>query len=163
MKISAKVGQQVLEVVVERQNGRYRVQVDDVVREVDAHKLEGDFYSLVIDGKSFEISVEPDGDGYHVRHGAAEQIVKFTDPSRGAREGFEAHQGVEQVVSVMPGKVVRILVQEGDSVQAGQGLVVVEAMKMENEVPSPKEGVVRKIAVEPGKTVDSGALLVEVE
>ena len=163
MKISAKVGKGVHEVTVERQNGRYRVQVDDVVREVDAHKLDGDFYSLVIDGKSFEISVEPDGDGYHVRHGAAEQVVRFTDPSRGAREGFEAGAGLEQIVSVMPGKVVRVLVQEGDRVQAGQGLVVVEAMKMENELPSPKDGVIKKIAVEPGRNVESGTLLIEVE
>ena len=63
----------------------------------------------------------------------------------------------------MPGKIVKILVGEGDEVEQGQGLVVVEAMKMENEIKSPKAGVVKKVGVEEGETVESGALLVVVE
>ena len=163
MKIAARIGGSTHVVTVERHNGHYVVDVDGERHEVDAHKLDGSFYSFIMDGKSFEISVEPDGDGYHVRHGAAEQVVRFTDPSRGARESFGETAGVEQITAVMPGKVARVLVQEGDEVEAGQGLVVVEAMKMENEVPATKAGTVKTVAVEPGVAVESGAVLVEVE
>jgi biotin carboxyl carrier protein len=163
MKFSAMVGDTVHEINVERQDGIYIVEVEGVRKEVDALKLEGDFYSFLIEGKSYEVSVEPDGDGYHVRHGAASKVVRFADPSRGARDGFGATKGPENVTSVMPGKVVRVLVAEGDEVGAGQGLVVVEAMKMENEVASPKEGTVSSVKVEPGQAVETGAVLVVVE
>ena len=86
MKISAMAGQQLLEVTIERSNGHYIVNVDGVRHEVDAHKLEADFYSILTEGRSYEVSVEPRGDAYHVRHGAAEQLVRLTDPSRRARE-----------------------------------------------------------------------------
>ena len=69
-----------------------------------------------------------------------------------------------QLVSVpMPGKIIAILVAEGDSVEKGQGLVIVEAMKMENEVRSPIAGEIKEIKVKPGDTVDGGAVLVIVE
>jgi biotin carboxyl carrier protein len=69
-----------------------------------------------------------------------------------------------QLVSVpMPGKVVALLVSEGDAIEKGQGLVIVEAMKMENEVRSPITGSVKEIKVKPGDTVEGGAVLVVVE
>jgi biotin carboxyl carrier protein len=79
-----------------------------------------------------------------------------------------AHAGVElqgrQNVSVpMPGKIIAVLVSEGDAVDKGQGLVIVEAMKMENEVRSPIAGLVKEIKVKPGETVEGGAVLVIVE
>ncbi|RLF81410.1 pyruvate carboxylase, partial [Thermococci archaeon] len=70
----------------------------------------------------------------------------------------------EGVVSApMPGKILRILVREGDQVKVGQGLLVLEAMKMENEIPSPKDGVVRRILVKEGDTVDTGQPLIELD
>jgi biotin carboxyl carrier protein len=63
----------------------------------------------------------------------------------------------------MPGKIVRVLVGEGDDVEEGQGVVVVEAMKMENEIGSPKDGKISAVKVESGQTVESGATLVVVE
>jgi len=163
VKISAKVGQQLLDVTIEKQNGGYVVDVDGVRYEVDSHKLEADFYSILTDGKSYEVSVEPTRDGYRVRHGAAEQMVTLTDPGRQARDEREDSSGIETVVSVMPGKIVRVLVCEGDAVEAGQGLVVVEAMKMENEIAAPRAGSVNSIAVETGQTVEGGAELLRIE
>jgi len=69
--------------------------------------------------------------------------------------------GENVVTAPMPGKVLRILVREGDEVKVGQGLLVLEAMKMENEIPSPKDGVVKKILVKEGDTVDTGQPLIE--
>jgi biotin carboxyl carrier protein len=163
LKIMAQAGAQVHEVVIDRHNGTFVVEVDGVRREVDVRKLESDFYSLVTDGRSYEVSVEARGDAYHVRHGAAELVVRLSDPARGARAGFAVAAGPERVVSVMPGKVVRVLVDEGDHVEPGQGIVVVEAMKMENEIAASKSGCVTSIAVRPGDTVESGAVLAVIE
>jgi biotin carboxyl carrier protein len=163
MKISAKVGAQVVEVTIERSNGHYVVEIDGVRHEVDAHKLEADFFSLLWEGRSYEVSVEARGDSYHVRHGAAEQVVSLTDPSRRARELGGAAEGPANIVTLMPGKVVRVLARDGDKVEAGQGVVVVEAMKMENELAAPRAGRVRKLVVEPGQSVEAGAVLAVIE
>jgi len=163
MKISAKAGNQVHEVMIEREDGLYVVEVDGTRHVVDAHKLEVDFYSILMDERSYEVSVEPVGDAYQVRHGASELLVSMTDPSRSAREGQAADDGPEKLVSMMPGKIVRVLVAEGDEVTAGQGIVVVEAMKMENEVVASKDGKVQSLHVETGQTVEGGAILAVIE
>jgi len=163
VKICAKAGQQLLDVTVERRNGVYVVEVDGTRHEVDVYKLEGDFFSFLMGHKSYEVSVESTRDGYRVRHGAAEQLVTLTDPGRQARDAMADTQGPTTVHSVMPGKVVRILVDEGDEVEAGQGILVVEAMKMENEIAAPKAGTVRSIAVAPDQAVESGADLLVIE
>jgi len=163
VKIAAQAGTRTLEVEIERRNGTFVVHVDGVRRDVDVRKLESDFYSLVAGGRSYEVSVEARGDAYHVRHGAAELVVRLSDPSRGARAGFAAAAGPERIVSIMPGKVVRILVAEGDTVEAGQGIAVVEAMKMENEIAATKPGRVASIAVRPNDTVEGGSLLAVIE
>jgi len=163
VKISAKAGKRVLDVIIERRNGFYRVDVDGERHLVDVHKLEDDFYSIVTDHTSYEVSVEATREGYRVRHGAAEQLVTLSDPGRRAREGFDSSGGPERIISVMPGKVVRVLVSEGDTVEAGHGVVVVEAMKMENEIVAPRAGRVTSLAVAPGQTVESGAELLVIE
>jgi biotin carboxyl carrier protein len=163
VKINAKAGQQLLDVTIERQNGLYVIEADGVRHEVDVHKLEGDFFSILTGGKSYEVSVEATRDGYRVRHGAAEQLVTLSDPGRQAREARGASAGPERVLSLMPGKIVRLLVNEGDSVEAGQGIVVVEAMKMENEIAAPKAGRVVSIAVEPNQAVEGGAELLVID
>jgi biotin carboxyl carrier protein len=163
MQFVAKAGERDHKVSVDRENGIYRVEVDGVGFEVDARKLEGDFYSILTDGRSYEVSVEFRRDGYYVRHGASERMVTFSDRSRRGREAMAADGGPDKIVSVMPGKIVRLLVGEGDAVEAGQGILVVEAMKMENEIAASKAGRVTSIVVEPGQAVESGALLAVVE
>jgi len=163
VKISALVGGRTHEVTVEQDDGRYLVDVDGAPHRVDARKLEGDFYSFLSGGRSYEVSVEPGRDGYRVRHGAAELLVEITDPGRSARRAQGAGQGPARLVTQMPGRVVRLLVAPGDRVGAGQGIVVVEAMKMENEMASPKDGTVRSIEVRAGQTVESGAVLAEID
>ena len=163
MKLSVKAGQQLCDVLVARQDGNYVVEVDGRSFLVDARKLEGDFFSILTEGRSYEVSVEADGDGYRVRHGAAEMEVAVSDPSRQAREAQAGPTGPEKIVSVMPGKVVRVLAGEGDEVEPGQGVVVVEAMKMENEIATERGGKVTRVAASAGDAVETGALLMIVE
>jgi biotin carboxyl carrier protein len=163
MRISAKAGDQLLNVDIERRDGVYRVDVDGVSYRVDALKLEGDFFSVLMEGRSYEVSVEARGDTYYVRHGASELLVTLSDPSRQARDGAAGADGPENVVTMMPGKVVRLMAAEGDTVEAGQGLIVVEAMKMENEIAASREGKIAAIKVEPGQTVEGGAVLMVIE
>jgi len=163
MKITARIGDRLHDVEIERQNGSYVVELDGETLQVDAHKLEGDFYSLLTGGRSYEISVEATADAYFVRHGASTAKVELFDAGRQGREALAGGGGPERVVAQMPGKVARILVADGDRVEAGQGLLVLEAMKMENEIASDRGGVVTEVAVEEGQTVDGGALLVVVD
>ncbi len=160
MKITVKTGDREHEVTVERRDGMLRVVVDGTPHLVDARHLEADFHSIMMEGRSYELSIEADGDRYHVRHGASQRTVSLTDATRRGRDGLRAAgHGPASVVSVMPGKVVRVLVAEGDEVAAGQGLVVVEAMKMENEIGAPRAGRVASIDVEPGRAVEAGTTL----
>jgi len=163
MKIRAQVDKNVHDVEIEREDGLYAVAIDGTRHVVDAQALEGDAYSILMDGRSYEITVSREGDGYHVRHGGFGTTVRFADPARGARQAMAAAEGPQKIRSVMPGKVVRVLVQVGDVVEQGQGLVVVEAMKMENEMESPKAGTITAIEVRPGQAVESGAVLVVVD
>jgi len=160
MKFVARIGDAVQEVVVDRVDGLYRVALSGVEHLVDARKLEADFYSILFEGRSYEVSVESAGPNYLVRHGAHERLVELADASRGGREEIARKSGPSGVDSVMPGKIVRVLVTAGDTVEAGQGLVVVEAMKMENEIAAPRAGTVTEVLVAPGQTVESGATLV---
>jgi biotin carboxyl carrier protein len=98
-----------------------------------------------------------------VRHGAAEAVVVISDPGRRAREAFASAEGPHEIVTMMPGRVVRVLVDSGERVEAGQGIVVVEAMKMENEIATPKAGTVTSLSVSPGDTVEGGSTLAVIE
>jgi biotin carboxyl carrier protein len=164
LKITTRIGDRTSDVVVERHNGTLLVLIDGTARSVDARKLEADFYTILMEDRSYEVSVEARGAQYHVRHGAAERIVELSDPSRGGRDELRSTAtGPQDVVSVMPGRVARVLVSVGDRVEAGAGLVVVEAMKMENEITAPRAGRVAAVHVEAGRTVEAGAALVLIE
>jgi len=164
MKLNARVGDRESELFIERSDAGFAVTIDGETVEVDARKHAGAFYTILMRGRSYEVSVEIDGETFRVRHGATKQIVTLTDPSRRARQaGLMSGRGPAIVTAVMPGKVVRVLVQVGDSVEAGQGLLVVEAMKMENEIAAPKAGTITAVHVEPGRAVENGAPLVVVE
>jgi len=163
VRFALKLGERVHDVVVTRVDGSYAVVLDGVEHVVDARKLEADFFSFLYEGKSYEVAVEPAGSKYVVRHGASEQLVELADAARSGRDEIHRRGGPTEVASIMPGKVVRVLVGAGDEVQKGQGLVVVEAMKMENEIGAPRAGRVHAVAVTPGVTVESGATLVVLE
>jgi biotin carboxyl carrier protein len=109
------------------------------------------------------VSPLPDG-SLKVLATQTEFLAQVIDPRewRG-RHGAAEVQGRQQIVAPMPGKIVRILVKPGDAVELGQGLMVVEAMKMQNEIRSPKSGAVEKIAAKEGDTVNAGDVLLWVD
>jgi len=164
VKFRARAGEREHEVRVERRDGGFLVAVDGVEHQVDARKLEAEFYSILYEDRSYEVSVEAEGREYRVRHGASIMVVSLADPSRLAREVLRGSSGGPEIVAaVMPGKVVRVLVARGETVEPEQGLLVVEAMKMENEITAPRGGKIRSIEVKPGQPVETGAHLVVIE
>ena len=132
---------------------------------VDAVLARPDVLSLLLDGRSYEIRREQTAAGLHVWVGASRFAVELQDPRslRSRQDGAAHADGPKKVVCPMPGKVVRVLVEENSGVEAGQGIVVVEAMKMQNEIKSPKKGVVQKILVIAGASVNAGDVLAIVE
>jgi biotin carboxyl carrier protein len=133
------------------------------ILDVDAVHLRGGALSLLVDGRSARCDVEADADG-HLRVLLDEEVHAFDllDERRHRlrrASGKFSLEGPQRIEAPMPGKIVRVLVKEGDAVQEGQGLVVVEAMKMENELRSPKSGVVRELSAQEGQPVEAGAKL----
>lgn len=128
--------------------------------EADAARISREVYSILISGRSIEVAVEETRDGLLLRAAGRQFLIQIKDPRswRGARGGGIELEGRQQLVAPMPGKIVRVLVAAGQQVAAGQGLLVIEAMKMQNEVRSPKSGTVEKLAGE-GETVTAGEVL----
>jgi biotin carboxyl carrier protein len=117
-------------------------------------------YSILLDGRSLEANTEESTGGFLVRVDGREYQAQVADPRswRRARGGVAELEGRQQLVAPMPGKIVRVLASVGQQVSAGEGLLVIEAMKMQNEVRAPKSGTVEKLARE-GQTVNAGEIL----
>jgi biotin carboxyl carrier protein len=134
------------------------------VLEVDAVHLAGLGVSLLSDGKSYDCDVEPGKEGrLAVLVNESVHELEMLDERRlrmRRASGKFSLEGPQRIDAPMPGKVVRVLVKQGDQVAEGQGLVVVEAMKMENELKSPKAGAVTELHAVEGQAVESGAKLV---
>jgi acetyl/propionyl-CoA carboxylase alpha subunit len=125
----------------------------------DIVEAEPGVYSVIVDGASYEVRVA--GDEIFVR--GRRFRFETEDPRRWKRRGAGAGvAGRVAIVASMPGRIVRVLVAEGDEVEAGQGIVVVEAMKMQNELKSPRAGRVTSLAVKPADSVNAGAVLATV-
>lgn len=139
-----------------------RISLDGNLIEVDAVETAANTFSILLGGNAYEIRVRQEPDGtLALQSGFEEFAAEIVDPRAwsGRRHGAGEVEGRQQVVAPMPGKVVRILVAAGERVEAGQGLIVVEAMKMQNEVRSPKSGVVEMLAVQEGQAVNAGEVL----
>ena len=167
MAFIAKLGEQTYTVEIEEvDKSVYRVSVDGNEFLVDGKKTGRTNYSLIVDNRSFEIEVDNSEDQYRVLVDGRNYHVHLVDERRmrvgGAQSGLQL-QGRQKVAVPMPGKVIAVLVSEGDTVEKAQGLVIVEAMKMENEVRSPVPGQVKEIRVKPGDAVEAGAVLAIVE
>jgi biotin carboxyl carrier protein len=126
----------------------------------DILEVEPGVFSVIRDGRSYEARVTPEGIQIEGRRIA----VELHDPRAYRRQsGAAASGGRQNIAASMPGKIVRVLVAEGDEVQPGQGLIVVEAMKMQNEVKAAKAGRVTKVHVADGATVSAGQPLIAIE
>ncbi len=119
--------------------------------------------SVLLGGQSFTVRVVHHRGAWRVHMRGADAIATVEDPRRWTgrlRGGGAGLAGRQEVTAPMSGKVVRVLVEVNQEVEAGQGVAVVEAMKMQNEIPSPKKGAVEQVRVKEGDTVEHGAVLV---
>jgi biotin carboxyl carrier protein len=145
--------------------GHTTVSIGEREYRVDPVWTQTDLLSIIIDGRSYLVDIHSSGDLNEVLIEGEHFEFELFDERKALLKKSAAMgvEGVQEIKSSMPGKIVKLLVSEGEEVGQGQGLVVVEAMKMENEIKSPKEGVVKKISVKEGEAVEAGALLVVVE
>lgn len=153
---------------LERVEERWSCRLDGHALEVDAVLVRPDVLSLRIGNQAYEIKSENVGDGkdndWYLWVASVRYASKVRDPRalRGRARSAD-DQGPKKLTAPMPGKVVRVLVKEGDSVEAGTGVLVVEAMKMQNEIKSPKKGTIQKMLAVEGVAVNAGDVLAIVE
>ena len=168
MQYEVEVSGRFLRVVVTRSGDGFAVSVDGHTRQVDAARVDAHTLSLVVDRVwSHEVSIAPDraSGQLRVHVGATPVGVTLNGRRRWGRkdEAAGAASGPQRLAAPMPGKVVRVLVKAGDPVAARQPVVVVEAMKMENELRASREGTVAEIHVREGMSVEAGALLLVIQ
>ena len=146
-----------------RQEGGWSCRLDGREVEVDAVLARPDVLSLRIGNRAYEVKCERVGGDLHLWVGSVRFAAEVRDPRslRGVR-AVDDH-GPKKLTAPMPGKIVRVLVSQGDEVETGAGVLVVEAMKMQNEIKSPKKGTIQKILVSEGAAVNAGDVLAIVE
>ncbi len=167
MAFIAKLGDQNYTVEIEEiGKSLYRVSVDGNEILVDGKKTGRSNYSLIINHRSFEVDVDITETEYRVLVDGRNYHIDLVDERRMRVGGFQSGiqlQGRQNISVPMAGKVIAVLVNEVDQIEKGQGLVIVEAMKMENEVRSPIQAEVKEVKVKAGQAVESGELLLVVE
>ena len=168
MKLHASIGDTQAEVEIRQEASRVLANVDGRKYELDVRPSPSGLLLLTADGAVFDCRVESEptsGLPFDVFVGTQRFSITLIDPKRlrGAANADAGADGVARIVAPMPGKVVRVLVELGSQIEAGAGVMVVEAMKMQNEMKSPKAGVVAALNVEVGATVNGGDVLAVIE
>lgn len=145
--------------------GRFRVAIDGAERLVDARALRPGTWSLLVDGRSFVVDLDARRGGVAASVGATEAQLTVEDALRrrlaSATGGRAAAGRGESIRAPIAGKVVKVLVAPGDQVAAGAAVIVLEAMKMENELVAERGGAVTAVHKAAGQAVDTGDLLIE--
>jgi biotin carboxyl carrier protein len=145
-------------------DGAYRIRFGDQHFDLDVRRVGASSFSILIGRRSFYFEVAREGDELVIASREGVARVALADPLRRAAATVRAHQqGRAEMRAMMPGRVVAVMVKAGDEVKAGAGVLVVEAMKMENEIKAPKTGKVLEVKVAAGQTVEKNDLLVIIE
>ncbi len=145
-------------------DGRFKLTIDGTERVVDARAVRPGTWSLLIDGKQFVVDLDRRRTGIAASVGASEALLTVEDALHrrlASAAGTRTAARGESIRAPIAGKVVKVLVAEGDQVAAGSAVIVLEAMKMENELIAERGGTVVSIAKTAGQAVDTGDLLVE--
>jgi len=150
---------------LERKEGVWQCRLDGREIEMNAVLPRCDVLSILIDGKAYEVKREHTASDTHLWVGSVRYLAELRDPRslRGRKGASADDKGPKKILAPMPGKVVRMLVNQGQPVEAGQSILVVEAMKMQNEIKSPKKGMLQKIVAIEGGNVNAGDVLAIVE
>lgn len=167
MQLVSRVAGKTSRIRVDRHQGRYIVEIDGVRHEVDTRTLGPWVLSLLVEGASHEVAVLRQGEGqYSVDWRGRSFAVELVDPLTHLAEtsrGDGAKQGKRTVKAYMPGRVVEVRVRAGETVESGQPMIVLEAMKMQNEIQAERSGVVSRVFVSAGEAVEGGDPLVEID
>jgi biotin carboxyl carrier protein len=164
LRFVARHGPEEIPVEVERSGAGYRVRLGDRWLLADMVNAGPYVRSLRLeDGRQLALIHHREGTTHEVTLDDATIHVDITDPLSLKRRGRDDDVGSSGVIkALMPGRIVRVMVAKGDTVRKGTGLLVLEAMKMENEIAAPADGVVDEIFVESGQTVEGGTELVHI-
>jgi biotin carboxyl carrier protein len=162
MKLQAELDNETYKVEVKSQGEKVLAQIDGRDYELEASEVEPNVYLFKVDNRIFQIYVAPNG---IVNIGNHQLEIKLTDPKRlrGSGTSTASADGIAEIKTAMPGKIVRVLANVGEEIKHGAGVIVVEAMKMQNEMKSPKDGIVREIRFAEGDTVNAGDVLAVIE
>ena len=168
MKLQAEIGDNNHEIEITREDGKVFAKVDDREYELETSEPEPGVFLFKHEGRIYEASVadaKAVGGPVNVRVGSHEFEVRLIDPKRlrSAGSGADHSDGLVEIKTAMPGKVVRILTEPGAVVEKGDSVLVVEAMKMQNELKSPKAGTIKEIRVTEGAAVAAGDVLATIE
>lgn len=166
MKLTGRIDDEEYEIEVREVDGRVVADIDGREYDLEVSQPEPGVFLLKTGGRVFEAAVSPGENGdanVHVR--GSEFAVSIMDPKRlrGSGGTAHSHDGRAEIRTAMPGKVVRVLAEVGTEIKKGDGVLVVEAMKMQNEMKSPKDGIVKEIRTAEGTTVNAGEILAVIE
>jgi biotin carboxyl carrier protein len=164
MNYDVRINDKVYRLELDRSKDQWHCSLDGTPFNIDAILARPNVLSILLDGKAYEIKREVTPNDLHLWVGGSRYSVQVRDP-RSLRhlQDRAANTGAQKLTAAMPGKVVRILLPEGAQVDAGQGILVIEAMKMQNEIKSPTAGTIQKIMVANGDAVNAGDIVAIVE
>ncbi len=168
MPIELKIDTRIARInILEQVGTKYKVKIDDRIYDLDLKKVEADAYSILLDGHSINMEMI---EGESLNHYKVNTInnyyeIEVIDAATRYRKrlGSDVEEGGNIISTPMPGKIVKILVNEGDKIEKGQTVVIVSAMKMESEYKSAVDGIVKHIHVNEGDAVEGHQPLVEIE
>ncbi len=164
----AKALEQEVELMAhETANGVRRFRIGSQTAEAHCEVITPGVYSVLMNGRPYEAYIskragDPPGDAgpFSVVVGLRRYLVELRDPRRWRRTGSSLEaEGPQEIVAPMPGRIVKVLVTEGQEVQRNQGLLVIEAMKMQNELRAPRAGRVERVYLAEGRGVEAGTRL----
>jgi biotin carboxyl carrier protein len=165
MELEFNIEEKVRRLQIDFKDGQYKINLDNKDYSVDSALISDNCLSLLVNGKAFTVYfAEADSKKYFSIGGEQFCIQEAkAETVRAGEADSTALKEAPTVCSPMPGKVVKIFVKEGDEVEKGQGLVIVEAMKMENEIRSPIKGRVEKVNFKPGDLVDASQSIIDIK
>jgi len=165
-KVQVDIQNKTFEFELQQTDGKVRIKRNGNEYTADLVRLRSNRYSLIIGGRSYEFGLDYDGDGYLISSGARSGSVRVEDFELAKIKkaaGIDDNVRIKKITAPMPGLIVRVNRQVGDNVKKGEALVVMEAMKMENDIKAPLAGTIKTINISAGQSVEKGHLLVEFE
>ena len=161
MKYSLKIGKEILNFNLAESGEIFNIEFNEKKYNAELIKIDSNLYSMILDGQTCTVAIKKEGKLIEIFYKG--DLFSFEIPSARDKSSLENASGVDKISAPMPGRVVKVLKKVGDIIKEGEGLIVVEAMKMESELKSSIDGKVSEISVKDGDTVDLGAHLITVE